>query len=134
MVADLLIEEMDFFSIGTNDLTQYVLAVDRGNEMIADLYDPLAPAVLRSIKRVIDCSHKAGKWTGMCGEMAGDERAALILAGLGLDEFSMSATSIPRVKRVLREQGYEALQKLADQVVNQPTTEDVKAILDAFIE
>lgn len=132
MVADLLIEEVDFFSIGTNDLTQYVLAVDRGNEMIADLYNPMAPAVLRSIKRVIDCSHKAGKWTGMCGEMAGDERAALILAGLGLDEFSMSATSIPRVKKVLREQRFEALHKLADEVVNQPTTGDVQTALDAF--
>ncbi len=133
MIADLLIEEIDFFSLGTNDLTQYVLAVDRGNEMIADLYDPMAPAVLRSIKRVIDCSHKAGKWTGMCGEMAGDERAALILAGLGLDEFSMSATSIPRVKKVLREQRFEALQELAGKVVNQATTEDVKAAIDAFI-
>ncbi|WP_422138602.1 phosphoenolpyruvate-protein phosphotransferase PtsI [Endozoicomonas sp. ALC020] len=134
MIADLLIEEVDFFSIGTNDLTQYVLAVDRGNEMIADLYEPMSPAVLRAIKRVIDCSHKAGKWTGMCGEMAGDERAALILAGLGLDEFSMSATSIPRVKKVLREQRFEALQKLANDVVNQPTIKDVQAALDAFIQ
>ena len=73
MIADLLIEEMDFFSIGTNDLTQYVLAVDRGNEKIADLYDHFSPSVIRAIKRVIDCSHAVGKWTGMCGEMAGDE-------------------------------------------------------------
>ena len=133
MVADLLIQEMDFFSIGTNDLTQYVLAVDRGNEMIADLYDPMAPSVLRAIKRVIDCSHAAGKWTGMCGEMAGDERAAMILAGLGLDEFSMSATSIPRVKKVLRAQQHEQLKALAEEAVDQPTTEDVKSLLDAFI-
>ena len=133
MVADLLIQEMDFFSIGTNDLTQYVLAVDRGNEMIADLYDPMAPSILRAIKRVIDCSHEAGKWTGMCGEMAGDEQAALILAGLGLDEFSMSATSIPRVKKALRAQSYDKLKALAEEVVNQPTTEDVKSLLDAFI-
>ncbi|MGI9275039.1 MAG: phosphoenolpyruvate-protein phosphotransferase PtsI [Endozoicomonas sp.] len=133
MVADLLIEEMDFFSIGTNDLTQYILAVDRGNEMIADLYDPMAPSVLRAIKRVVDCSHAAGKWAGMCGEMAGDERAALILAGLGLDEFSMSATSIPRVKKALRAQSFEQLKVLAEEAVNQPTTEDVKSLLDAFI-
>lgn len=133
MVADLLIEEMDFFSIGTNDLTQYVLAVDRGNEMIADMYDPMAPAVLRAIKRVIDCSHKAGKWTGMCGEMAGDERASLLLAGLGLDEFSMSATSIPRVKKVLRSYRYEELKAMAEAAVNQPTTADVKALLDDYI-
>lgn len=132
MIADLLIKEVDFFSIGTNDLTQYVLAVDRGNEMIADLYDPMAPSVLRAIKRVIDCSHAEGKWTGMCGEMAGDEQAALILAGLGLDEFSMSATSIPRVKKTLRGHSFEKLQKLADEVVNQSTTEDVKAVLEAF--
>ncbi|MET4695561.1 phosphoenolpyruvate-protein phosphotransferase PtsI [Endozoicomonas lisbonensis] len=133
MVADLLIQEMDFFSIGTNDLTQYILAVDRGNEMIADMYDPMAPAVLRAIKRVIDCSHEAGKWTGMCGEMAGDERASLILAGLGLDEFSMSATSIPRVKKVLRSHKYEELKVMAEAAVNQPTTEDVKALLNDFI-
>ena len=133
MVADLLIQEMDFFSIGTNDLTQYILAVDRGNEMIADLYDPMAPSVLRAIKRVIDCSHAAGKWTGMCGEMAGDERAALLLAGLGLDEFSMSATSIPRVKKALRAQDFEQLKVLANEAVNQPTTEDVKSLLDTFI-
>ena len=133
MVADLLIEEMDFFSIGTNDLTQYILAVDRGNEMIADMYDPMAPAVLRAIKRVIDCSHEAGKWTGMCGEMAGDERASLILAGLGLDEFSMSATSIPRVKKVLRSHKYEELKAMAEAAVNQPTSEDVKTLLDDYI-
>jgi phosphotransferase system enzyme I (PtsI) len=89
--------------------------------------------VLRAIKRVIDCSHEAGKWTGMCGEMAGDERAALILAGLGLDEFSMSATSIPRIKKVLREENFVTLQQLAQEAVNQATTEDVKAVLDAHI-
>ncbi len=132
MVADLLIEELDFFSIGTNDLTQYVLAVDRGNEMIAELYDHFSPSVLRAIKRVIDCSHKAGKWTGMCGEMAGDERAALLLAGLGLDEFSMSATSIPRVKKAVKRYGYDALKVMAEKAVNLPTAAEVKSLLENF--
>ncbi len=134
MIADLLIEEVDFFSIGTNDLTQYVLAVDRGNEKIACLYDHFAPSVLRAIKRVIDCSHAAGKWTGMCGEMAGDERAALLMAGLGLDEFSMSATSIPKVKKVLRSQSHEELKALADKIMKQATAGDVKELLDQHLK
>lgn len=133
MIADRLIEEMDFFSIGTNDLTQYLLAVDRGNEMIAELYDHYSPSVLRAIKRVIDCSHQAGKWTGMCGEMAGDVQAALLLAGLGLDEFSMSATSIPRVKQAIRQHGHDALKALADEAVNKPTAAEVKALLESFV-
>ncbi|WP_330925839.1 phosphoenolpyruvate-protein phosphotransferase PtsI [Candidatus Sororendozoicomonas aggregata] len=134
MIADLLIDELDFFSIGTNDLTQYVLAVDRGNEMIADLYDHYAPSVIRAIKRVIDCSHEAGKWTGMCGEMAGDEHAVLLLAGLGLDEFSVSASSIPRVKKVLRGQRQEALEALADKALSMATANEVKALLNAFVQ
>ena len=134
LIADLLIEEMDFFSIGTNDLTQYVLAVDRSNEKIAGLYDHFAPSVLRAIKRVIDCSHQAGKWTGMCGEMAGDERAALLMAGLNLDEFSMSATSIPRVKKILGGQRYSELKTLADEVMKQPTAGDVKRLLDQHLK
>lgn len=97
-----LAKEADFFSIGTNDLTQYTLAVDRGNEMISRLYNPLSPAVLNLIKQVIDASHAEGKWTGMCGELAGDERATVLLLGMGLDEYSMSAMSIPRVKQLVR--------------------------------
>ncbi|PJE78365.1 Phosphoenolpyruvate-protein phosphotransferase [invertebrate metagenome] len=130
MVADLLIEEMDFFSIGTNDLTQYILAVDRGNEHIASLYDYLSPSVLRAVKQVIDCSHAAGKWTGMCGEMAGDERAALVLAGFGLDEFSMSAISIPKVKKVLRSKRSDALVDLAEKVLAAGTTQDVNSLIN----
>ena len=94
-----LAKEVDFFSIGTNDLTQYTLAVDRGNEIIAHLYNPLTPSVLNLIKQVIDASHAEGKWTGMCGELAGDVRATALLLGMGLDEFSMSAISVPHVKK-----------------------------------
>src|SRR5690606_15617658 len=82
-IAHHLAKEVDFFSIGTNDLTQYTLAVDRGNELISHLYNPMSPAVLTVIKQVIDASHKEGKWTGMCGELAGDDRATLLLLGMG---------------------------------------------------
>lgn len=97
-LADLLIQECDFFSIGTNDLTQYTLAVDRTNERVAHLFQPLHPAVLRLIKQTIDASHAHGKWTGMCGELAGMPKAIPILIGLGLDEFSMSARAVPEAK------------------------------------
>ena len=134
MIADLLIKEVDFFSIGTNDLTQYILAVDRGNENIAELYDHFSPSVIRAIKRVIDCSRAEGKWTGMCGEMAGDERAALLVAGLELDEFSMSATSIPKVKKILRSQNMSELKVLAEHVLQQSTAAGVKQLLDDHLK
>lgn len=132
MIADQLISQLDFFSIGTNDLTQYILAVDRGNENIAHLYDSFSPSVLRAIKRVIDASHEAGKWTGMCGEFAGDEKAALILAGLGLDEFSMSAPSVLKIKKVLREQSHESLQALAEQCLNAEDGDQVRNLVAEF--
>ncbi len=99
-IARHLAKEVDFFSIGTNDLTQYTLAVDRGNDMISHLYQPMSPSVLNLIKQVIDASHAEGKWTGMCGELAGDERATLLLLGMGLDEFSMSAISSRASRRL----------------------------------
>ncbi|SET04470.1 phosphoenolpyruvate-protein phosphotransferase PtsI [Thorsellia anophelis] len=133
MVAHHLAKEVDFFSIGTNDLTQYTLAVDRGNDMISHLYNPMSPSVLLLIKRVIDASHAEGKWTGMCGELAGDERATLLLLGMGLDEFSMSAMSIPRIKKIVRNSNYADAQKLAKEALELPTAEDVVALVDKFI-
>ncbi len=124
-IADALIEEVDFFSIGTNDLTQYTLAVDRGNKKIAHLYQPFHPAVLRLIKGVIDASHRAGKWTGMCGELAGDERATRFLVGMGLDEFSMSAASIGRIKAIIRESNMADLQDFAATILAKGSVSDI---------
>ncbi|MBX7363535.1 hypothetical protein K4H50_05505 [Clostridium chauvoei] len=102
--ADELAKHVDFFSIGTNDLIQYTLAADRMSEKVSYLYNPMHPAVLRLIKMTIDGAHKHGKWVGMCGEMAGDEAAIPTLVEYGLDEFSMSATSILTAKKIILEQ------------------------------
>lgn len=133
-IAHHLAKEVDFFSIGTNDLTQYTLAVDRGNELISHLYNPMSPSVLLLIKQVIDASHAEGKWTGMCGELAGDERATLLLLGMGLDEFSMSAISIPRIKKIIRNANFEDVKALADEALQQPTAADLMNLVNKFIE
>ena len=127
-----LAKEVDFFSIGTNDLTQYTLAVDRGNEIIAHLYNPLTPSVLNLIKQVIDASHAEGKWTGMCGELAGDVRATALLLGMGLDEFSMSAISVPHVKKLARSISYADAKALADEALAQPTAADIERLVNDF--
>lgn len=129
-----LAKEVDFFSIGTNDLTQYTLAVDRGNEIIAHLYNPLSPAVLNLIKQVIDASHAEGKWTGMCGELAGDERATALLLGMGLDEFSMSSISVPRIKKLVRSVNFADAKALADEALAQPTAADIERLVDQFYQ
>lgn len=134
VIARHLAKEVDFFSIGTNDLTQYTLAVDRGNELISHLYNPMSPSVLSLIKQVIDASHAEGKWTGMCGELAGDERATLLLLGMGLDEFSMSAISIPRIKKIIRNTNFEDVKALAAQALAQPTAQDLMNCVNKFIE
>ncbi|MBH2937977.1 phosphoenolpyruvate-protein phosphotransferase PtsI [Serratia marcescens] len=134
VIAHHLAKEVDFFSIGTNDLTQYTLAVDRGNELISHLYNPMSPSVLSLIKQVIDASHAEGKWTGMCGELAGDERATLLLLGMGLDEFSMSAISIPRIKKIIRNTNFEDVKALAAQALAQPTAQDLMNCVNKFIE
>ncbi|KAE9527767.1 phosphoenolpyruvate-protein phosphotransferase PtsI [Testudinibacter aquarius] len=131
--AKFLAKEVDFFSIGTNDLTQYTLAVDRGNELISHLYNPMTPSVLNLIKQVIDASHAEGKWTGMCGELAGDENATLLLLGMGLDEFSMSAISVPRIKKLIRSVNFKDVQRLAEEVLEQPTAAGIEAKVSAFL-
>lgn len=134
VIAHHLAKEVDFFSIGTNDLTQYTLAVDRGNDLISYLYNPMSPSVLKLIKQVIDASHAEGKWTGMCGELAGDERATLLLLGMGLDEFSMSAISIPTIKKIIRNANFKDAKTLAEQALNQPTAKELMDLVEIFIK
>lgn len=124
-----LADLVDFFSIGTNDLTQYALAVDRTNERVAHLASPFHPAVLRLIRMTIEGAHAKGKWVGLCGEMAGDPVAAPVLLGLGLDEFSMAASSIPGLKETLRRLNTSRCYKIAAAACDLLTTEDVKAYL-----
>ncbi|MDF3001166.1 MAG: phosphoenolpyruvate-protein phosphotransferase [Bacillota bacterium] len=125
MTADAIAKEVDFFSIGTNDLCQYALAVDRMNPKVAGLYQPLHPGILRLIKNVIDASHKHGKFTGMCGEMAGTEEACIVLLGLGLDEFSMSAAAIPNIKNIVRTVTLKQAEEIANQALELATPEEV---------
>ncbi|MDZ5712931.1 phosphoenolpyruvate--protein phosphotransferase [Jeotgalibacillus haloalkalitolerans] len=125
VMADQFAKEVDFFSIGTNDLIQYTMAADRMNERVSYLYQPYNPAILRLIKMVIDASHKEGKWTGMCGEMAGDEIAIPILLGLGLDEFSMSATSILPARTQIKQLSDDKMKALAEHVLTLSTNEEV---------
>lgn len=129
IMADKLIKYSDFFSIGTNDLTQYTLACDRGNENISDIYNNFNPAVIRSIKHVIDESHKEGKWTGMCGQFASDTRATKLLLGLGLDEFSGSASKLPQVKDIILNSSYEEEKIFAESLLD---LEDVNSVEEAI--
>jgi len=129
MAADLMAPEVDFFSIGSNDLIQYTLACDRGNERVAHLYDPLNPAVLRLIQRVIEAGHQAGKWVGMCGEMAGDPEAISVLLGLGLDEFSMNPSAIPVAKELLRALTVRQAREIAARVLGMSTSDEIRAYL-----
>ncbi len=135
VTSDIIAREVDFFSIGTNDLCQYTLAVDRMNQEVSYLYNPLHPAILRLVKTVIDASHaRDGLFTGMCGEMAGDPMATLILLGLGMDEFSMSASSIPQVKKIIRSVSYEDAKAIAEKALNLETGEEVREMVQAKID
>ncbi|MEW9082839.1 phosphoenolpyruvate--protein phosphotransferase [Caldanaerobacter subterraneus] len=134
VTADILAKEVDFFSIGTNDLTQYTLAVDRMNEHVKEYYQPFHPAILRLVKMVIDAAHKEGKFAAMCGEMAGDPLAAVILLGLGLDEFSMSATSIPEIKNIIRNVEYEKAKEIAEKALNMSEAREIEKMMKDVIK
>ncbi|MDR2477435.1 MAG: phosphoenolpyruvate--protein phosphotransferase [Treponema sp.] len=133
MTADILAEKADFFSLGTNDLIQYTLAVDRGNEKVNYLGDPCHPAVVRLLKRVIDAAHEKGIKAAMCGELAGDARATAILLGLGLDEFSMTASAIPQVKQIIRSVSMESCVTLAEACLAGRSVQEIRGLLDAWI-
>ncbi|MBG9541369.1 phosphoenolpyruvate-protein phosphotransferase [Cytobacillus firmus] len=125
VMADQFAKEVDFFSVGTNDLIQYTMAADRMNERVSYLYQPYNPAILRLVKMVIDAAHKEGKWAGMCGEMAGDETAIPLLLGLGLDEFSMSATSILKARSQISRLNKKDMESLAEKALHMNTAEEV---------
>ena len=130
VLAHQFAKEVDFFSIGTNDLIQYTMAADRMNERVSYLYQPYNPSILTLIKHVIDSAHKEGKWAGMCGEMAGDQTAVPLLVGLGLDEFSMSASSILKTRSLISKLTLSDMQALAAKAINEcATVEEVEALV-----
>ncbi|CAL4318263.1 Phosphoenolpyruvate-protein phosphotransferase [Buchnera aphidicola (Chaitophorus sp. 3695)] len=132
IISKYLIQEVDFFSIGTNDLTQYTLAVDRGNEIISKLYQPISPSILYLINKVITESHKAKKWTGICGELASNTEIIALLVGMGIDELSMSSISIPIIKNIIRKINYKKAQKLANKVLKEKTVENIQYLIKKF--
>ena len=134
VLADEFSKYADFFSIGTNDLIQYSMAADRMSEKVSYLYQPLNPSILRLVKMTIDGAHKNGKWAGMCGEMAGDPEAVAILLGLGLDEFSMSATSILNARKIIRNLSLKDAQELANQALTCKNENEVKELISKTLK
>ncbi len=133
VIADKFAKEVDFFSVGTNDLIQYTMAADRMNERVSYLYQPYNPAILRLLKNVIDAAHAEGKWAGMCGEMAGDQTAVPLLVGLGLDEFSMSATSILKTRSLMKRLDTTKMAELAEKAINDcDTADEVVALVEQY--
>ena len=133
VMADIFAAEVDFFAIGTNDLIQYSLAIDRGNQYVAHLYDPFHPAVLRMIRQTVDAGHACNIPVSLCGEMAGDPLCAPVLMGLGLDELSMRPAVIPRIKRLLRHARSSELQQLSKQILQCPDSDQVREFLAAAL-
>ena len=129
MMADIFAPEVDFFSIGSNDLIQYLFAADRGNPRVAYLYQELHPAVLRTVKRVIDAAHAEGKWVGMCGEMAGNPLAAPLLMGMGLDEFSMNSNRILQIRSLIKKMNTRQLQPLVHRALNAQSAPEVAELV-----
>jgi phosphotransferase system enzyme I (PtsI) len=135
VLADKFAKEVDFFSIGTNDLIQYTMAADRMNERVSYLYQPYNPSILRLIKNVIDAAHAEGKWAGMCGEMAGDQTAVPLLMGMGLDEFSMSATSILRTRSLMKRLTTDKMTELSEKALKEcDTMEEVQALVEEYVK
>jgi phosphoenolpyruvate-protein phosphotransferase len=134
MMADALALECDFFSLGTNDLTQYTLAVDRTNERVAPLFQPLHPAVLRLVQKTIEAAHQRGRWVGMCGELAGMPKAIPILLGLGLDEFSMAPRSIPEAKWLIGQFTDARAREIAGQALGQATAAEIENLMVGVLE
>ncbi len=135
VLADKFAKEVDFFSVGTNDLIQYTMAADRMNERVSYLYQPYNPSILRLIKNVIDAAHAEGKWAGMCGEMAGDQTAVPLLVGMGLDEFSMSATSILKTRSLMKRLDTAKMAKLADRALKEcDTMEEVVELVHEYVK
>ncbi|MGG6446040.1 putative PEP-binding protein, partial [Pseudobacillus badius] len=129
VMADVFAKEIDFFSIGTNDLIQYTLAADRMNKQVAYLYEPFHPAVLRLLKTVIDAAHKEGKRAAMCGEMAGMEAAIPVLLGMGLDEFSMNASAVLPARKLISQLSKKEIGQSMDQMLQMETAEQVKQFI-----
>ncbi|RLC67204.1 MAG: phosphoenolpyruvate--protein phosphotransferase, partial [Chloroflexi bacterium] len=134
LMADVLAAEVDFFSIGTNDLTQYTLACDRGNEKLGPLFNPLDPAVLRLIAQVIEAGHAAGKWVGLCGELGGQRSAIPVLLGLGLDEFSMTPAAIPVAKQTIRSLSRSQAQQIARRALSLTTASEVEEYVTSVLD
>ncbi len=134
VLADLLASEVDFFSIGTNDLTQYCLAVDRVNPNVSYLYEPLHPAVLQLVNRVVEAGHRQGIWVGLCGEVGADPAAVIALLGLGLDELSVSPVAIPQIKFVIRGTAYSLAQRVAQEALKIPTPQGVRKYLEGLLK
>jgi phosphoenolpyruvate-protein kinase (PTS system EI component) len=133
-IADVLSRHAQFLSIGTNDLTQYTLAMDRDNERLASLYEPLNPAVLRSIHHTVAAGHAAGRWVGVCGEMAGDPLIAVLLTGLGVDELSVSCYDLPRVKAAIRSVPATRAREVAERALACESAAEVRELLHAELE
>jgi len=134
ILADQFAKVADFFSIGTNDLIQYSMAADRGSQKVSYLYQPLNPSILRLVKLAIDGAHSQGKWCGMCGEMAGDPISAPVLLGLGLDEFSMSASSILPARKMINSLSFKEMEEVAKKALALSTMEEVKSLVEKYLK
>jgi phosphotransferase system enzyme I (PtsI) len=134
VMADQLAAEVDFFSIGTNDLIQYMMAVDRDNNAVAPLYQQFNPAVLRAIKMIVDGGHKRNIWVGMCGEMAGDPLATVLLVGLGLDELSVVPAILPEIKKIIRSVKYRDAKRVAETALGMEDAEEIRAYLSSIVK